>query len=91
MSKKPQARKGEDLLESSVTTTKDMWINPRSTMRGPAGNRAWDHQQIGNPNSGARFLELADIALGLKRPQAGKKKHPSSGTHDTSKTEPYSR
>ncbi|HKW76629.1 MAG TPA: hypothetical protein VJN64_13955 [Terriglobales bacterium] len=80
------------MLESPVTPTKDMWINPRSTMRGPAGNRAWDHQQIGNPNSGARFLELADIALGLKRPPVSKKKHSSStGTHETGKTEPYSR
>jgi hypothetical protein len=92
MAKKPQREKAEDLLESSVTTSKEMWINPRSTMRGPAGNRAWDHQQIGNPNSGARFLELADIALGLKRPQMSKRKHPvSSGTHETGKTEPYSR
>jgi len=91
MSRKPQPEKSQDLLESTVTTSKDMWINPRSTLRGPGGNRAWDHQQMGDPNSGARFLELADVALGLKKPQVSKKKHPSGGTHDTSKTEPYSR
>lgn len=52
----------------------ELWINPRSNIRGPDGNRAWD--DVGNitPASGARFLELADIALGLKKPAPKKKK-----------------
>jgi hypothetical protein len=33
-----------------------------------------------------QFLELADIALGLKKPAPKKKRH---GIHDKSKTEPY--
>ena len=72
---------------------KDMWINPRSSMRGPDGNRAWDNRGNINPTSGARFLELADVALGLKKPVSKKKKAAAAaaGSHDSAKkTEPYS-
>ena len=58
---------------------KDLWINPRSNIRGPEGNRAWDNQGNISPNSGARFLELADIALGLKKPAHKKKKAAAAG------------
>ena len=69
---------------------KDLWINPRSNIRGPDGNHAWDNRTI-PPNSGARFLELADIALGIKKPAAKKKKAVVIDTHQmSSKTEPYS-
>jgi hypothetical protein len=66
-----------------------LWIAPRSSLRGQAGERAWDNHIGGPPNSG-RLLELADVALGLKKP-APKKRRPVAGTHVTSKNEPYSR
>lgn len=69
---------------------KGLWVNPRSNLRGPEGNRAWDNQGNISPNSGARFLELADIALGLKKAEP-KKKAAAAGAHQTSeKAEPYS-
>lgn len=72
--------------------SKDLWVNPRSNIRGPDGNRAWDNSGNISPNSGARFLELADVALGLKKPAPKKKKAAAAGTHTTlEKTEPYSR
>jgi hypothetical protein len=70
--------------------SKEMWINPNSSLRGQNGSRAWDHRHIGDPTSGARFLELADLALGLKKPEA-RKRRSAVGAHQTEKTEPYSR
>jgi hypothetical protein len=69
--------------------SRDLWIAPRSNLRGQEGNRAWDNRGNISPDSGARFLELADVALGLKKPEIRKKKA-ATGTHETtSKTEPY--
>lgn len=56
---------------------RDLWINPRRNMRGIDGNRAWDTQGNISANAGARFLELADIALGIKKPEPKKKKEPA--------------
>ena len=72
---------------------KDLWINPRSNLKGPEGNRAWENHGNITPTNGARFLELADIALGLKKSAPKKKKAAAgAGAHSTSeKTEPYSR
>jgi hypothetical protein len=50
----------------------DLWINPHSNLRGPDGDRSREQGNI-TPDAGARFLELADIALGLKKPQLFKK------------------
>jgi hypothetical protein len=69
--------------------SKDLWIAPRYSLKGPAGERAWENRPGGAPNS-SRFLELVGIALGTKKPAPKKKKAPSSGAHQTSKTEPYS-
>ena len=67
-----------------------LWISPRSSLKGPTGDRAWDNRPGGPPNSG-RFLELADLALGLKKPDP-KKRKAADETHVTAtKTEPYSR
>lgn len=74
--------------EKPPKSPKDLWIAPRYSLKGPAGERAWENRPGGAPNS-SRYLELADIALGIKKP-APKKKAGSSGAHDTSKTEPYS-
>lgn len=61
---------------------RDLWINPRRNVRGIDGNRAWDTQGNISSSTGARFLELADIALGIKKVDHKKKKearlHPVS-------------
>lgn len=80
MARKP---KGTDL-------SKDLWINPRSNLKGPDGNRAWDTKGNITPSSGTRFLELADIALGLKKNAPRKKKSSTGARETTGKTEPYS-
>ena len=66
----------------------EMWIRPSSNLKGDRGERAWDGRPGGIPNS-ARYLELADLALGLKKPEA-KKKKTVGGIHSSKKTEPYS-
>ena len=76
--------KGQDL-------SKDLWVNPRSNLKGPNGSRAWDNEGNITPANGARFLELADVALGLKKPSLLKKKRAAAGAHASAeKTEPYS-
>jgi hypothetical protein len=67
----------------------EMWIRPSSNLKGDRGERAWDGRPGGIPNS-ARYLELADMVLGLKKPRAKKKKD-IGGLHSSKKTEPYSR
>lgn len=80
--KRPALRKSD--------IAKDLWINPRSNLRGPDGNRAWDNQGNISPGSGARFLELADIALGLKKSATKKKKAAAASIQLTiEKTQPY--
>jgi hypothetical protein len=67
-----------------------LWIAPRYSLKGPAGERAWENRPGGVPSS-SKYLELADVALGLKKPEpAFKKRKALSDAHDTSKTEPYS-
>jgi hypothetical protein len=76
---------------SDEDISKDLWISPRFSLKGQNGDRAWDHRQVGNPGS-ARFLELADIALGMRKPQPKKKAGQSStSVHVTGKPEPYTR
>jgi hypothetical protein len=67
-----------------------VWISPRHSLKGPAGERAWDNRPGGPPNSG-RYLELADIAMGLKRPEPKQRNAVAAGAHVTAKHEPYSR
>jgi hypothetical protein len=81
MAKKPKNGK-------TSTDSSELWIAPRYSLKGPAGERAWENRPGGAPTS-SRFLELADIALGLKKPGAPKKKATASSTHETKKTEPY--
>ena len=66
----------------------ELWIAPRYSLKGPAGERAWENRPGGAPTS-SRFLELADIALGLKKSGVHKKNAIASSTHETKKTEPY--
>ena len=76
--------------KSAKTTegTNELWIAARHSLKGPAGERAWENRRGGIPTS-TRFLELADIALGLKKPAPHKKKNAAVSAHDTLKTEPY--
>jgi hypothetical protein len=65
--------------------SKELWISPRFSLKSEHG-----HRQGTNPGS-ARFLELADIALGTKKPEIRKKRAIGTSAHITAKTEPYSR
>lgn len=65
----------------------ELWVSPRYNLKGPAGERAWENRLGGVP-SNSRYLELADIAMGVKKPENIKKR--KSQTHQTNKTEPYS-
>ena len=53
-----------------------LWIAPRYSLKGLAGERSGENRVGGPPNS--RFLELADIALGHKKPTAKKKTRKTS-------------
>ena len=73
----------------SKDRSKELWIAPRYSLKGPRGERAWENRAGGAPSS-SRLLELADIAMGTKKSSAHKKKTGSSSAHDLKKTEPYS-
>ena len=68
----------------------ELWIAPRYNLKGPNGERAYENRPGGLPTSN-KFLELADIALGLRK-LAKKQKAASAAApaHDSSKKEPYS-
>ena len=79
----------QEKWDKQPEVSKDLWIAPRYSLRGPAGERAWENRPGGAPSS-SRFLELADIALGVKKSASRKKRTPPASAHQTSKTEPYS-
>jgi hypothetical protein len=81
----PGKRKKINAKKKKVS--RDLWIAPRYSMKGPAGERAWENRLGGIPNS-SRLLELADIALGIQKPNHDEKPE-SLLTHQTEKTEPY--
>ena len=56
----------------------DLWIAPKSTLKGPRGERGWDFRPGGVP-SNSRFLELADIALGMKKKGPARKRYTTEG------------
>jgi hypothetical protein len=67
----------------------DLWIAPHHSLKGANGERAWENRRGGPPNS-SRFIELADIALGLKKPEPRPRKPVVAARVTSSKTEPYS-
>ena len=87
----PQVPNGTRLsAESPVMSNKrksELWIAPQHSLKGPSGDRAWEDRRGGTPSNN-RYLELADIALGLKKPA---QKHRAGATHVMVKKEPYSR
>lgn len=87
----PKKRKNGNKHNGDTDSSDGLWISEKHSLKGPGGNRAWDHRPGGPPNSG-KFLELADIALGLKKPEPRKRRMGVTKTHILSnKTEPYSR
>ena len=85
------AKKGNKSDKSKPKPTEGdagLWVAPRYSLKGPAGERAWENR-VGGAPSNSRFLELADIAMGLTKPEP-RKKRSTVGTHETAKTEPYS-
>jgi len=59
----------------------DLWIASKSNLKGDNGDRAWN-DRMATP-TGSRLLELADIALGLKKPEPPKKRRTSAGANKT--------
>ncbi len=57
----------------------DLWIAPKSNLKGDSGDRAWN-DRTGMP-AGSRLLELADIALGLKKPDLPKKRRSANASN----------
>jgi len=55
----------------------DLWIAPKSNLKGNDGDRAWNDRMAAP--TGSRLLELADIALGLKKPEPSRKRRASTG------------
>jgi hypothetical protein len=47
--------------------TEGLWIAPRNSLKGPTVKREWENLPDDRPSNN-RFLELADIALGVKEP-----------------------
>lgn len=59
----------------------DLWIAPKSNLKGDNGDRAWNDRGV--TPTGSRLLELADIALGLKKPEPFKKRRAAAATSGT--------
>jgi len=67
----------------------DMWVRPSSTIKQEGSGEF--NRNIGNSPNTSRFLELADLALGLKKPKPKKRAAAAGSAHQTSdKIEPYS-
>jgi hypothetical protein len=54
-----------------------IWIRPNFTLRGKDGSRAWERAP--NLQSQSRFLELADVALGVKKNSLSRMRLPDGG------------
>ena len=84
--------KERDLSDKSkpkpIKSDDGLWVAPRYSLKGPNGERAWENRR-GDAAGSSRYLELADIAMGLTKPEPIKKRSTAS-THETDKTEPYS-
>jgi hypothetical protein len=69
--KKPKGKKVV-IIDNGIHSSK-VWINPNSTFKGPRSIRGWGQGQL-SPPTAARFLELADVALGSVQPPTRRKK-----------------
>jgi hypothetical protein len=80
-------RQNGDAEDNQLQVSRELWVSPNHSVKGNRGERGWGHRII-PPNSG-RLLELADIALGVKKPSR-KKARAAAATHQSGKSEPYS-
>ena len=87
---KTRKRRSSRSRPPKIDLAKDLWISPHMNLRGRHGDRAWDMSGSFPPGAGMRLLELADIALGNKKPPGRKKNASEATTHVTRKKEPYS-
>lgn len=80
MASKNSKKKNHNNKTAVRVDVQDLWIAPKSNLKGDNGDRAWNDR--GATPTGSRLLELADIALGLKKPEPFKKRKAaaSSGT-----------
>jgi hypothetical protein len=85
-----KSKNASKVTDKKTDAPEGLWIAPRYSLKGPQGERAWENRPGGAPSS-SKYLELADIALGLKKPEPAFKKRRAAGAHDSSKTEPYSK
>ena len=69
-----------------VDLSKDLWIAPGFNLRGKDGDRAWDNSGNLTPSVGARFLELADVALGHRKQATPAKKKKAAAAGQPSDT-----
>ena len=67
----------------------EVWINPKFSLKGANGDRDFDHRHRLGDAEVSRILELADIALGLKKPPQKAKRHIATGVKEP-KIHPYS-
>jgi hypothetical protein len=59
--------------DKSAYSNDELWIAPWHSLKGRAPKLGWEVRPT-EPSQSNKFLELADIALGLKKPHAHKKK-----------------
>ena len=76
-SKKKNANRPKSAAKINVEA-QDLWIAPKSNLKGDSGDRAWNDRRA--IPTGSRLLELADIALGLKKPDPPKKRRSAAAT-----------
>jgi hypothetical protein len=74
-----------------IEDNRDLWVAPRYSLRSPSEERVYENQPGRLPTTN-RFLELADIALGHKKPAKKKKAAAAAASsHGAAKKEPSSR
>lgn len=59
------------MSKKPVTIKDDIWINPNFSLK--KEERSWERRLPAGIPKVSRYLELADIALGVKRPERRKK------------------
>jgi hypothetical protein len=70
-------KKKKSPKQNLMVQSDDLWIASKSNLKGDNGDRAWN-DRMATP-TGSRLLELADIALGLKKPEPPKKRRATAG------------
>src|SRR5579864_3596150 len=61
-----QGKKGKKGVKNGPATG-GLWIAPRNSPKSATGGRGWENRPSDAPSNN-RFLELADVALGLEQP-----------------------